>query len=265
MFQYASLRGIAANRNFDWKIPSPHNYGDSNYGLFECFEMRSVKAENFGHLATRSLAAGQFHFNKELFEGCPDNVNLHDYFQSEKYFLSIEGIIRSDFTFKQPIKESCLKGITDLVDPIFLHVRRGDYVKQPENHPTCSVKYYQKSLEYFDATSPVLVFSDDIDWCKSLDLFSDKRFHFSKFNQKYNHTSDTCDGRIKSLIPYYDLCMMSLCRGGIMANSSLSWWGAWLIKNPTLPIIAPHQWFGKNHTHYDTKDLIPSRWIIQDS
>ena len=54
---------------------------------------------------------------------------------------------------------------------------------------------------------------------------------------------------------------MSLCTGGITANSSMSWWGAWLIKNPTQPIVAPKRWFGEKYTHYNMGDLIPERWI----
>jgi hypothetical protein len=265
MFQYAGLRGIAANRNFEWLIPRPDNYGDSNYGLFDCFEMSSVEEENFGQLNSQSIATGQFHFSQEFFDNCPDNINLHDYFQTEKYFKNIEDVIRNDFSFKKEIVKSCLEILDELVDPIFIHIRRGDYVNQPDNHPVCSTSYYENSLNHFKDTSSVLIFSDDPEWCKSQELFSDDRFLISEFNLTYNQTSDTNDGRIKSLIPYYDLCLMSMCQGGIIANSSMSWWGAWLIENPTQPIVAPNPWFGKNYSHYDMSDLIPERWVIQNA
>lgn len=265
MFQYAGLRGIAANRNFEWLIPRSDNYGDSNYGLFDCFEMSSVEEENFGQLNSQSIATGQFHFSQEFFNNCPDNINLHDYFQTEKYFKNIEDVIRNDFSFKKEIVESCLEILDELVDPIFIHIRRGDYVNQPDNHPVCSTLYYKNSLNHFKDTSSVLIFSDDPEWCKSQELFSDDRFLISEFNLKYNQTSDTNDGRVKSLIPYYDLCLMSMCQGGIIANSSMSWWGAWLIENPTQPIVAPNPWFGKNYIHYDMSDLIPERWVIQNA
>jgi hypothetical protein len=265
MFQYAGLRGISANRNFEWLIPRPDNYGDSNYGLFDCFEMSSVKEENFGQLDAQSIATGQFHFSQEFFDNCPDNINLHDYFQSERYFKNIEDVIRNDFIFKKEIVESCLEILDELVNPIFIHVRRGDYVNQPDNHPSCAITYYENSLNHFKDISSVLIFSDDTEWCKSQELFSDDRFLISEFNLKYNQTSDTNDGRVKSLIPYYDLCMMSMCQGGIIANSSMSWWGAWLIQNPIQPIVAPNPWFGKNYSHYDMNDLIPERWVIQDA
>lgn len=261
MFQYAALRGIAANRRFDWVIPRPENYGTSNYGLFDCFEMTSVEEKNFGFINSVSVSAGQFHFNKKFFDECPDNVNLHDYFQTPKYFENIESEIRRDYKFRNEIIEPCLEIIKDLKDPIFIHVRRGDYVNQPENHPVCPFTYYEESLKLFKSDSPVLIFSDDLDWCR--EKFTDDRFLISTENPLYNHLSETNDGRVRSFIPYYDLCMMSMCSGGIISNSSLSWWGAWLIKNPTQPIVAPMPWFGTNYSHFDLSDLIPDRWIIK--
>jgi len=261
MFQYAGLRGISFNRGFEWIIPKPENYGDSNYGLFDCFEMGSVKEKNFGYLNTQSISTGQFHFSKEFFDGCPDNVNLHDYFTSEKYFENVKEIIRKDFTFKNEIIEPCKEIVDELKDPIFIHVRRGDYLVKPEAHPVCSIDYYKKALEYFKEDSPVLVFSDDIEWCKEQELFKGDRFMLSEYNEKYPQNCDTLQGKQRSLIPYYDLCIMSLCTGGIIANSTMSWWGAWLISNPTQPIVFPNPWFGDFYNHYIMDDLFPDNWI----
>lgn len=261
MFQYAGLRGIAKNRGFKWVIPRPESYGDSNYGLFDCFEMSSVKEENFGYVNGQSVATGQFHFSQGFFDNCPDNVNLHDYFQTPKYFENIEQIIRQDFTFKKAILEPCQDIIKDLDNPIFLHVRRGDYVNHQHAHPVCSLEYYQKALENFDVKTSVLVFSDDIEWCKKQELFSDDRFMFSEYNERYSQTCDTNDGKQNALIPYFDLCMMSLCSGGIIANSSMSWWGAWLMNKRTQPVVYPKQWFGPQYESYIMEDLFPSEWI----
>lgn len=261
MFQYAALRGIAAHRGFDWIIPRPDSYGDSNYGLFDCFQMETVKEENFGYLNAQSISTGQFHFVSEFFESCPDNVNLHDYFTTEKYFLNVSNIIRKDYTFKSEILEPCKEIIDELDNPIFIHVRRGDYLVKPEAHPPCSIEYYKKALTCFNESSPVLVFSDDIEWCKEQDLFKGDRFMLSEYAERYPQTCDTLEGRQKSLIPYYDLCMMSLCTGGIIANSTMSWWGAWLIRVPSQPIIAPKPWFGSMYDHYNMSDLLPNTWI----
>ena len=261
MFQYAGLRGIAANRGFDWVIPIPESYGDSNYGLFDCFIMSSVKEENFGFLNKQSVQTGQFHFSLDFFNNCADNVNLHDYFQSEKYFLNISDIIRRDFVFKDNILEPCKEIVGELNNPIFLHVRRGDYLNSQHAHPVCSVGYYQRALSHFDSDSQVLVFSDDIEWCRQQELFQDDRFMLSEYQELYSQTCATNDGRQNALIPYFDLCMMSLCDGGIVANSSMSWWGAWLIENPTSRIIAPNPWFGPQYKDYDMGDLLPESWI----
>jgi hypothetical protein len=260
MFQYAGLRGIAEYKGFSWVIPRPDNYGASNYGLFDCFKMESVKEENFGFLNRNSVETGCFHYNKQFIDELLDNVNLHDYFQSEKYFENIKDVIRKDFIFKDEILNPCKEIMEDLVDPIFLHVRRGDYVNHQKAHPVCPISYYEKALTYFKEESPVLVFSDDIEWCKSQDFFKGDRFMLSEYTERYPQKCDTNDGKQNALIPYFDMCMMSLCTGGILANSSMSWWGAWLIENPTQPIIAPKRWFGTQYTHYNMNDLIPERW-----
>lgn len=257
MFQYAGLRGIAARHNYDWVVPSPNSYGDANYGLFECFEMSSVSEENFGITPYQSIVTGCFEFNQQFFDSCPDNVNLHDYFQTEKYFKNVEDIIRRDFEFKNDIKEPCLEITEQYKDFIFLHVRRGDYLNQPQYHPVCSLEYYQKALAEFPDDVPVFVFSDDLDWCR--ENFTDDRFLIPDENPLYNHLSDTNDGRVRSPIPYYDLCMMSMSSGGIIANSSMSWWGAWL-QNGRGKVIAPKTWFGSAYANYNMSDLIPEGW-----
>lgn len=261
MFQYAALRGIAANREFDWLIPRPDSYGDSNYGLFDCFKMESVQESNFGILNSPSISTGEFHFIQKFFDECPDNVNLHDYFTSEKYFSNVKDVIRKDYTFKDDILEPCKEIIDEIENPIFLHVRRGDYLVKPEAHPACPIEYYDKALTHFDENSIVLVFSDDIEWCGEQELFQGDRFMLSDYTEKYPQTCDTLQGRQQALIPYFDLCMMSLCNGGIIANSTMSWWGAWLIENPTQPIVAPNPWFGSMYNHYNMEDLLPERWV----
>ena len=261
MFQYAGLRGIAANRGYDWLIPRPDSYGDSNYGLFDCFEMGSVEEKNFGKLNAPSIATGQFHFSQDFFDGCPDNTNLHDYFTTEKYFANIKDVIRKDFTFKKEILEPCKEIVDELENPIFMHVRRGDYVVNPSAHPMCPISYYEKALELFDENSPVLVFSDSIEWCKEQEFFQGDRFMLSEYDDKYSQTADTLLGRQNTLIPYFDLCMMTLCNGGIIANSTMSWWGAWLMENKTQPIVAPKPWFGTHYNDYNMNDLLPDGWV----
>ena len=261
MFQYAGLRGVAEHRGFDFKVPPPGNYGRSDYALFECFEMGSVRPENFGLVDGGTIATGQFHFYQKFFDNCPDNVNLHDYFQTEKYFKNIEDTIRYDFTFKKEVVDTCKDFLSTLPEEkIFMHVRRGDYVNHPDQHPALPVSYYEEAYKKFDDPT-VLVFSDDLEWVKQQEFFQGDNFLISEFDVRYDHLSDNIDGQGNSLVPFYDLYMMTQCNGAVIANSSMSWWGAWLQKNTTLPIVGPTPWFGKTALeNIDPKDLIPDDW-----
>lgn len=259
MFQYAGLRGLAAHHNYDWKIPSPETFSRSNYGLFECFKMGSVTPDNFGQTPTQTITSGCFHFNEQFFNHLPDGVDISDYFQTERYFSHISDTIRSDFQFKDDILENCKEVIDSVENPIFMHVRRGDYLNCSDFHPFVGMDYYKKALELFPKDVTVLLFSDDMHWCRQQEFFNGENFLHSEFNMRYNIPCDTNNGPEMSLIPYYDLCMMSLCKGGVIANSTMSWWAAWLMENPSLPIVTPTPWFGPK-SNDNTVDLIPTRW-----
>ena len=208
-----------------------------------------------------------FHYDEELMDKCPDNVNVAGFFQSEKYFEHIEDEIRKDYTFKSNWLQPSLDFMNqfDGKEVLFLHVRRGDpnltdrrgfkwaYVNLQDQHPTQPIEYYEKALTYFPDDMPVLVFSDSIDWCKEQDIFQPDRFMFSEPEDVYD------DG---ALVPYIDLCLMSLCSHAIIANSSMSWWGAWLQKNPHKKMVAPKMWFGSAYQFHDTKDLYPKDCIV---
>ena len=97
-------------------------------------------------------------------------------------------------------------------------------------------------------------------------FFDDDRFMFNEGNERYTYKTIDGTGKMQNtLLPQVDLCLMSLCSGGIIANSSFSWWGAWLQKDRG-KIIAPDpkKWFGTAMTHLDTSDIVPERWVIQD-
>ena len=141
-----------------------------------------------------------------------------------------------------------------------MHVRRGDYVNHPDQHPALPISYYEEGYKKFDNPT-VLVFSDDLEWVKQQEFFQGDNFLISEFDVRYDHLSYNIDGQGNSLIPFYDLYMMTQCNGAVIANSSMSWWGAWLQKNTTLPIVAPTPWFGTTALqNIDPKDLIPDDW-----
>jgi hypothetical protein len=250
MFQYASLKGIAKNVGADYCIPYHKESVNDGIGnklrteLFDSFDLEvNIGVLNNGHAPV--VNERFFHFDEELFKLCPDHVSLQGYFQTEKYFKHIEDEIREDFTFKDEILKPCKEMISSVENPVALHVRRTDYLTNSENHFNLSLDYYSAALKHFDDDRNVIVFSDDPQWCKQQELFSDDRFL----------VSENTDNRV-------DLCLMTLCDDFIIANSSYSWWGAWLSTNKNKKVISPFQWFGKTGytKDHNTKDLIPNDW-----
>ena len=267
MFQYAALKGIAAHRGYEYTIPPENpNIQIDNYGLIEAFELSDNKKIGWLNTQYDIIAEKHFHFDEDLFNTFPDGSGLYGFFQSEKYFKHIEDEIREDFTFKKEWLEPCEGFRKDLGDEvIFLHVRRGDpnladkrgfkwaYTQCSSQHPPQPLEYYEKALKEFDDDMPVVVFSDSIDWVKEQDLFKPDRFMISEQTDKFS------DG---ALVPYIDLCLMTLCDHAIIANSSMSWWGAWLIQNEYKKVVAPKMWFGPAYADKDTKDLYPKGCIV---
>ena len=267
MFQYATLRGIAAAKGYDWCIPPFNTKRIDNYSLANCFTLKSVKSTN-QYILDRGYAPivmeRHFQFDKELLELCPNEVSIHGFFQTEKYFKHIENQIRYDFTFHESISEPVREFISELKDPIFLHVRRGDpnlvdargfkwsYTQCSDQHPPQPLEYYEEALKLFPEDQEVVIVSDSPEWVMEQELFNPDRFYVSTPEEKYP------DG---SYIPYADLCLMSLCSGGIIANSSLSWWGAWL-QNDRGKIVAPKMWFGPAYSDKDTSDLYCEGWTV---
>ena len=263
MFEYAALRGIAAKHGYEWCIPPSHRKGIENYSLHECFKLASETKEDV--MEVQYAQEPHFHFSQELFDQCPDNVSLHGFFQSWRYFANVQDEIREDFTFHDEHLKPCQEMVESVKEPIMLHVRRGDpnltdvrgfkwsYTQCGSMHPVQPVEYYEKALAEFPEDQPVIVFSDSIDWVKEQEFFAGDRFLLSEPKDKY------ADG---SFTPYADLCLMSLCSHAIIANSSMSWWGAWLQTNPDKKVIAPKMWFGPDYKDKDTKDLYCPEWLL---
>lgn len=266
MFQYASLRGIAAYNGYHWQIPSDDVDHKDNYGLFETFEMVNCKPDNLGICNARSVTESNHNFDEALFN-TKDGVNIDAYLQTEKYFRHIADQIREDFTFRSDFLDPC-KDIIGSLDrsPIFLHIRQSDNIGREEYHPILPISYFEDALKQFPEDTPCFVFTDDIEWCKNEPFFDDDRFMFNEGNERYTYKTIDGTGKMQNtLLPQVDLCLMSLCSGGIIANSSFSWWGAWLQKDRG-KIVAPDpkKWFGSAMSHLDTSDIVPERWVIQD-
>ena len=193
----------------------------------------------------------QFHFDENILKSGKNSYSIDGYWQSEKYFKNIENIIRNDFQIKADFKEKN-KNLEEKIkstESVSIHIRRGDYVTNEVTnnfHGICSVDYYQNAIKQISqlVSYPVFyIFSDDIEWAKT-NIVSD----FSTY-----YVDNDVDSNDE------DLKLMSMCKHHIIANSSFSWWGAWLNPDLNKIVIAPSKWF--NDTSLDTKDLYPDNWI----
>jgi hypothetical protein len=249
MFQYASMKGIAKNNNLEITIPPKRFFGEADKNVKSSdgtiYDFFFLKNYNIGLQNNRQRTEKTFGFDEDLFNNCLDNTDLVGYFQNEKYFKNIEDEIRNEFRFKEDTVAPCVDFISQLSptgEVISLHIRRGDYTTNP-NHPTQPLKYYEDALSYLP-NFEVIVFSDDPDWCHQQEIFSDDRFIVAEGN-----STDA------------DLCLMSLCRYHIIANSSFSWWGSYLAKSEKT--IAPKMWFSDELAKSkDSSQIYREGWIV---
>ena len=255
MFEYASLRGIAARANQGWKIPRPGT-SSNYYNLFDFFKMESVTEDNFiRNEVYPSVRIKKLVFDSSLFS-IKGNFDLDDYLASWKYFDHIKDLIIQDFEFKDII-------IDIPKEPyIFLHVRRTDYLKTTVSQriPPLPLNYYTKALEYFPTDIQVRIFSDDLDWCK--DNFKADRFIINSSNDYYEEPLQlkSTGEYVQYAHPLKDFQYMVNAVGAIIANSTFSWWGAYLIKDKQYPIVCPNPWF-KDVPH-NFNDLVLPDWKV---
>lgn len=176
---------------------------------------------------------------------------LKGYWQSERYFSDVAQTIRDDFTFRVPPsgRNFELARHIDGVNAVSLHIRRGDYSSNPKTlamHGLCSLKYYAEAIDLVVDRIPepmFFVFSDDMHWVQA-------NLHIGYPCEYIDHN--------RGAESYNDMRLMSLCKHHIIANSSFSWWGAWLNPGVTKLVVAPRQWF-TNPT--SVEDLLPAGWI----
>jgi hypothetical protein len=242
MFQYAMIRSIASYHDYHFLIPdSEFKNSWTDHQLFEGFKLPTLNKNNIGFSQiNRGIAERYFHYDDNFIKYCPDNLDIRGYFQCEKYFLNIENLIRSEFAFTDPIRISAESQLKD--STISLHIRRGDYVGCPHHDNCCPLDYYDRALSNFKNDTKVIIFTDDPVWLKSQEIFKNTRFNISENNSNL-----------------VDMCMMTLCENHIIANSSFSWWGAWL-SNSKLT-IAPKKWFGPAGPKI-WKDIYCSKWLV---
>lgn len=281
LFQYALGRHLALKNNDILKMETNYYIGSTfvySLGLFnthaeiateEDYSKKGIPSINdvslYGKIKRKLFRIGEnfkpIHKKKFIIEPgftfCPEILNvknscyLSGVWQSEKYFQAIKNVIQEEITLKNelsPATKNWIKKASES-NSVSIHLRRGDYVNNPQIHQfhgVCPPEYYEAAINLISGKidNPVFfVFSNDIEWVKNN----------LKINYPVFFVSD------KRIPDYEELIIMSNCKHNIIANSTFSWWGAWLNANPDKIVIAPLKWFTGSDT--DTRDLTPETWV----
>ena len=274
LFQYAFGRAlsiknrcqlkldISSYQNYEW-----HDYSLRPFSIRENFADKSdcelLKGEKFSFV--RKIKQNIFNNKKfyysekdlrfnEKYKNLANPAYISGYWQSEKYFKQVEEVIRNEFKIVIPPSkpnQNLIKKI-EKENAISLHVRRGNYanIKHVNKvHGTSPLSYYNDAIKVLIPKIPdpvFYIFSDDIEWAKK-NLIINNETVFVDFN---NSTTD-----------FEDMRLMSMCKHHIIANSTFSWWGAWLNDSKSKIVIAPKIWFNDVNMNNQTANLIPSNWI----
>lgn len=253
LFQIAAGASYAKRYNLDYKVvchdgyflPKPDNCYIREYiKQFEDNILRNIPIQE-GRPQEECFYYYDIDF---VYREIPyhENILLYGTFHSYKYFD--EELVNDLFKISPNEKKYILDKYGNILsqDVTSIHVRRGDYCKQPHRYAVASKPYFNKAIDYIGRDKKFLIISDDIEWCKK--KFKGDNFYFSD-NEK----------------PIIDLYIQSMCKNNIISNSTFSWWGAWLNPNPGRLVIYPNPWYGKTFSNYNTKDLIPADWIRMES
>jgi len=248
LFQIAATKSLSIDNGVDCSFPNLQHHlnylnNDMSYNpkLKYSFDYNII-FNNLKSINPKTNKTINFPFHYHNVQLPNEDIMINGFFQSEKYFLHNRKSILEFFNFDEIDKK-----VRDKYKPLLegkltsIHVRRGDYVKHPNHHPVQTIEYYNKSVEMVGKDTTIVVFSDDIEWCKK---------NFNTDNIIY----------IEDEKDYIELYLMSLCDNNIISNSSFSWWGAWLNTNEDKKVIAPNKWFG-NAINENTNDIIPKSWV----
>jgi hypothetical protein len=223
---------------------------DISYFLKDTGKLKRLFARMFPSKQEKMVLNEIGHLYYEDFMNCPANTYLNGFWQCEKYFLSVREILMKEFSMKAAVPENIqqYKAKIENCNSVSLHVRRGDYVNLKaaiEFHGTCSLDYYENAFDFISSDNDklnVFVFSDDINWCKENIKLGNPIF------VEQNNGAE------------WDLFLMSKCKHNIIANSSFSWWGAWLNDNPSKIVTLPPFWFKNVRT--ESTGIAPFAWKI---
>lgn len=227
LFQISAAYGVSLRHDKELKI----DISDISviHSPLESYYSNILRNITFGDVDEFELVHGSHHspityLDIPLVEG---NLKLDGYYQNERYFKEYRNEVLSLFEIDDSTKEYLNKKYSDICfdNTCSIHVRRGNYVEKQDFHPLQTIEYYKRAISIIGEKTLFLIFSDDIEWCEeNLDFIENKIF-------------------ISGNLDYQDLYLMSMCSHNIIANSSFSWWGAWLNKHNDKKIIYPSFWF----------------------
>jgi hypothetical protein len=234
LFQIATAIALAEENNTKISV--------NEASLLEYFNIDADMQTAPNHFITYSEPG--FEYNKIPYTS---NMILDGYFQSEKYFKDYKKQILEQLSLKQNLCKALIekyKKLTNGFQTISIHIRRGDYLTLANHYTNLNINYYKAAIAKFKLQdTKILIFSDDIKWCKK--YLVGNKFIFIEGNSNIE-----------------DLFLMSLCNNNIIANSSFSWWGSYLNKNLNKRVIAPSKWFGEGYKDLKTEDLYCDNWEI---
>jgi hypothetical protein len=235
LFQYAAAKALSIHLGTELLLP-PEN-DNNNLSFF-----KGIKFQTNSRKEWNEYKEPHFHYDPHFWE-LKNDTDIFGYFQSEKYFAPYKNTIREDLILGQTINSFVLEYLLKISTPtVSIHIRKGDYVNN-SYYTQLDKTYYTEAINYLALKIghfSCVVSSDDIKWCKE---------NFNIDNAIYTTYSTILD-----------FAIMKACDHNIIANSSFSWWAAWLNSNQQKIVIAPNKWFGAG-VDLNTKDLLPNEWI----
>lgn len=282
MFQYAFARAISIKKKIPFKLDCQYFSLKSEINIIRPYELNIFKLKKpiieeeklafkksiiskinykLNHILNFPIIFKSRIINESDFKNFSlesekniDGFYFTGHWQSENYFKKIESILRKDFIFKKKLDEVNLncKNKIENSNSVSIHIRRGDYISNQsafQNHGVCSIDYYKRAINFIETkiqNPTYFIFSDDPDWVRSTD-FGIKNYHIVDWN------NDNAS--------YIDMQLMTLCKHNIIANSTFSWWGAWLNNYQKKIVIAPRNWFAKESRKSESKKIIPDGWV----
>jgi hypothetical protein len=241
IFQWAYGKSLSKKYNTDLFLDLNfyNNQSGNTFREFELDKFPNLNYETQKKENKKFIEIVDDFFYKELNYNKNLNYYLNGFWQSEKYFSEFSDVIQSELQPDVLTRKKLLSIVSD--DSVSLHIRRTDYVTSNGFHPVQNIEYYNKALDIIGNYEQLLIFSDDINWCK--ENLNYKKMIF-----------------IENMSSVENVWLMSLCKNNIIANSSFSWWGAWLNQNKNKTVVIPKNWFG-NNVDLNTSDIYPDNCI----